>query len=59
MMKTLRGCATAYLILDTLHLNFIGKREVTILSQQKKKKKWFYFTLNLKISKLFEFDHER
>lgn len=36
MVKTLRGCATAYLILDTLHLNFIGKREVTILSQPKK-----------------------
>lgn len=57
MVKTLKGCATAYLILDTLHLNFIGKWEVTILSQPKKI--WFYFTLHLKMSKFFEFDHER
>lgn len=58
MAKTPGGCVTAYLILNTLHLNVTGRWEVTVLSQPKKKKQ-FYFTLNLKISKAFEFDHER
>ena len=57
MAKTPGGCVTAYLILDTLHLNVIGRWEVTVLSQLKKIQ--FYFALNLKISKAFECDRDR
>jgi len=57
MVKIPGCCVIAFLISDILHLNIIARREDTVLSQPKKK--WIYFTVNSKISKAFEFDHER